>query len=218
MSTLKELRFALLCVLVIGIFPGRTVAQSEHPATVQRRNDCRLAVQVIRTGHPATKTQWALDRIAGCGADGGGAIAAAMRAARASADTVLLERLTRPTMWLRDGSSFQTALEIGADRTASPQARVFALRTLLWAMVPGGSVGYGDLADEVQGRGRRCLGFGPSTHVIVARGSPLPADWEQRVRALAARLMRDPAEPRPVRRAAVCTQLFEPSEAAKRLP
>jgi hypothetical protein len=198
-------------VMVLACAPAAALAQPDSAHAAQRRNDCRLAAHVLRTGHPAPKSDWALAVIPACGAEGGQALGAAFRAARASADTVALERLTRPALWLRDNSLFDAALEIGADRSASPQARVFAMRTLLWLIVPGGGVGYADLADEVGGRTRNCLGFGPSTHVVIRRGEPLPSNYEQSIRSLATRIMNDPHEPRPVRRAAACAQLFRPN-------
>lgn len=198
-------------MVVLACAPAVALAQPDSARVAQRRTDCRLAAQVLRTGHPAPKSDWALAVIPTCGADGAQALGEAFRAARASTDTIALDRLTRPALWLRDNSLFNAALEIGADRSATPQARVFAIRTLLWVMVPGGGVGYADLADEVQGRTRNCLGFGPSTHVVVRRGEPLPSDFEQRIRSLATRIINDPHEPRPVRRAAVCAQLFRPS-------
>jgi len=196
-------------LLVLAACAPRLVAAQERPDSVHHRNDCRLAAQVISTGRPLPRREWALEVIQNC-REGGSALAGAMRESRLSSDTAHLNALTWPAIRLRDGEIFQAAMQIAADRGASTQARVFAIRTLMWSMYPGGGLEYADLADLVQGRPRNCFGHGPSTHTIVTQGTPLPADYVARAKALARALDHDATETLAVRRAAVCLSLVRP--------
>src|SRR3712207_2660099 len=97
--THSRARGVLLPVLCAPVLYAVSVStQSDPTYAIQRRNDCRLASQTIRTGHPAPKPDWSLGAISTCGAEGGEAIAAALRVARTSTDTVLLDRLKKPTL------------------------------------------------------------------------------------------------------------------------
>jgi hypothetical protein len=203
----RTLCFACLSVLA-GCAPRAVLAQA-NPDSVHHGNDCRLAAQVISTGHPAHRAEWALAKIQNC-RDGGHTLAQAISARRSSSDVEALDAVTRPAIRLRDGEVFSASLEIAGDRGASPQARVFAIRTLMWAMFPGGGIEYSDLADLVQGRQRSCFGHGPSTETEITQGTPLPRDYVDRAKALARRLNEDETEVHSVRRAAVCLALVQP--------
>lgn len=201
------LRYAPL--LVLAACAPRMVLAQDRPDSVHHRNDCRLAAQVISTGQPLPRREWALAVIQGC-REGGPALARAMQESRLSSDTAYLNSLTWPAIRLRDGEIFQAAMQVAADRGASTQARVFAIRTLMWSMYPGGGLDYADLADLVQGRPRSCFGPGPSTHTSVTQGTALPADFVARAKALAKTLDHDATEALAVRRAAVCLTLLRP--------
>jgi hypothetical protein len=208
---MKMLAMMLRCapLLTLAACAPRAVLAQDRPDSVHHRNDCRLAAQVISTGQPLPRREWALAVIQGC-REGGPALARAMRESRLSSDTAYLNALTWPAIRLRDGEIFQAAMQVAADRGASTQARVFAIRTLMWSMYPGGGIDYADLADLVQGRPRSCFGHGPSTHTSVTQGAALPVDFVARAKELAKTLDHDPTEPLPVRRAAVCLTLVRP--------
>jgi hypothetical protein len=180
------------------------LAQAE-PDSVHRRNECRLAAQVISTGNPAPRKDWALAVIRTC-REGGAALARAISRARTNPDTAALNALTAPTVQLRDGAVFATALEIAGDRSASVEARVFAIRTLIWSMYPGGGINYPDLS----GGSHRCLGYGPSLHTEVTQGAALPRDYVARAKSLARTLTENVTEAVPVRRAASCLGIVNP--------
>jgi hypothetical protein len=196
----KRLSLAVLAILGAAV---PLHAQAE-PDSVKLRNDCRLAVQVTLTGNPAPRREWARWAIMRCGAEGGRVIAQAIRANKSSSDTALLNRITWPAFELRDGNVFLAAYEVLGDKSATPQARVFAVRTLLLALRPNSYLTYPDLADETGGRQRTCYGSGGSFHLVVHPGTPLPPDYDVRVREIGARLAADASEPRAVRRAAAC--------------
>jgi hypothetical protein len=148
---------------------------------------------------------WAFAVIRTC-RDGGAALAQAIRANRTSGDTAFLNALTEPAIQLRDGDVYTAAMEVAADRGASREARVFAIRTIIWSMYPGGGIDYSALSDGSQG----CLGQGPSTHTEVTQGTSLPSDYVARAKSLARTLTEDGMEPAAVRRAASCLRIVRP--------
>lgn len=194
-----------VAVAIVGLFlTWESSAAQEHPDSVHRRNHCRLAVQVIETGHPAPRREWALDYIRLCGTEGGRALAQALRAARQVSDTAMLGRLTAPALHMIDGELFTSALAVAADETATTEARGFSFRVLIQSIDPGRSLGYADLT-ELPGAHSSCAGVGAGFHFQPRTGSPLPSDAPAQVLATAQRVAVSTA-PLQVLRAARCTQ------------
>lgn len=189
----------LAAVLPLGLH-GQVPADSVH-----LRNNCRLAEQVLSTGHPAPHWSWALTTIARC-RTGGPALASAIRGTRTSTDTALLNAVTRPSSQLRDKVVYEAALSIASDRTASTPARVFAIRTLLWAFIPGSWITYSNLVGSPESGA--CYGGGQPLHSYVVVGERLPSDYARRVNDLGLRVARDTSEPSEVRAAAGCAALI----------
>lgn len=140
----------------------------------------------------------------------GSEVAMGMRASRASSDVVELDSITRPAFSLRDAEVFAAALEIAGDPAASSEARVFALRSLIWARAPGFRLSYADLT-VLDGKPSRCLGLPPYLGFTYRRGAPLPNDYDLRIRGLTAALRSDPGTPAVVRAAALCAEVYTPS-------
>jgi hypothetical protein len=194
-----------------------SVNAQANPDSIEHRNDCRLAVQVVTTGRPAVKTDWAIRQMRTC-PEAATELATALRAARTRHDTVALNRLTEPADWLRDGSIFSAAMDVLRDRTASPVARVYATRVLMWAYVPGEEIRYGHLVD-VDGDGDwTCGGLGPSLHGELVRAAPLPAGWVGQGQTLGRSIALAPDEPAPVRQAATCLAMVIPFPHVGNLP
>lgn len=191
---LRTTTFALLAALL----PAHCLGQT-NPDSVKHRNDCRLAAQVLATGNPAPRYQWALEMAWNC-AEAAPMIAQRLEALANSLDTAALNALTAPTIKLRDGRIFAAALRVAGSKTATPEARAFAVRTLIYAMRPGGGITYAALINPDAG----CFGGGPSPHQSITPGAPLPADYVQQVNALGRRLARDTTEPESIRRIGFC--------------
>jgi hypothetical protein len=202
--------------LILALLPLAASAQA-NPDSIKNRNDCRLAVQVITTGQPAVKTDWAMTFVRDC-SEFPAALARALREARASRDTGHLNRLTAPADWLRDGGVYSAAYEVLRDRTASPEARVFAIRVLMWAYLPGMELNYSHLVDTDGDGYPTCGGLGPSLHGEIVRGMPLPAGWEESGRALGRSLALDGSEAVQVQQAARCLALAIPFPYARDMP
>jgi hypothetical protein len=142
-------------------------------------------------------------------AEEGAAVAAALRAHRASNDTLLLDSISRPAIALRDGQIFEAPIEIAGGGSASVEARVFALRTLITIRYPGMLPEYGDLTGTPERPGT-CSGPGPATHWTFRRGVPVPANFNERIAELTTRLIENDSTPFPVRRAAGCAATYPP--------
>jgi hypothetical protein len=210
------IRFIGVC-LAVALLPLRVAGQAS-PDSVKFRNDCRLATQVVTTGHPAVKTDWAMTIIRECPAVAG-ALARALAGARSSTDTVELTRITNAADWLRDGSLFAAAYDLLGDRAASHEARIFGVRVLMWAFLPGTEIRYSHLVAIVDGDGVPiCAGLGPSLHGDLVIGTPLPPDWAPRAQHLGRTIALDPTEPVRVRQAARCLALAIPYAHLRNLP
>jgi hypothetical protein len=205
---IRDMRRLLLTAVVAVLFPLAASAQA-NPDSVRFRNDCRLAMQVVTTGHPAMKIDWAMAFVRECPGLAGN-LARALREARTSRDTAELNRLTTPADWLRDGALFSTARELLADETASPEARVFAVRVLMWAYVPGMEIDYQNLVDTDGDGIPTCSGLGPGLHGELQRGAPLPGDWIAQGQALGRAVALDTGGDARVRQAARCLAVIIP--------
>lgn len=193
-------------IAIVSLLPACASAQT-HADTVHQRNDCRLASQVVATGHPAPHMDWALQLIGACGRDGGAALAAAIRRTQQSADIPSLDALTQATRTFRDGEVFTAARDVAADRGASIPARVFAFRTMLTALSQGRVLSYAQMTRS--DAERACAGLLPSTHDKFTDGSPLPLDARNAAQEVAAALLAgEAAAPPEVMQAARCLMRY----------
>lgn len=197
---------ALLTVLMFGGF-GEARAQA-NPDQVHRRNNCRLAEQVIRTGHPANKTAWAWDYVGYCPRElQVPLLVARMQQARRSTDEAFVSAALLRASTLRDATLFREVLGVAGDPEATEIARVYAFLTLDALRDPSRAPDYelfvrlGEMEDTSVGpcSTRR-------SHPTVAEEgvTPLPANYRDQIAAIAARTARDDRQPRPVRGAARC--------------
>jgi hypothetical protein len=209
---MRVLRVLVLCAACVA--PATLHAQ-ETPHEIRRRNDCRLAEQVIRTGHPAPHLRRAYERARYC-PNIGRAVAEAMNRSRTSNDTALLNAITSPMMNLRDGRVYETAMAVARDRSASVPARVFAIRALVWLLRPGVVIEYADLTDEPgDPEPRACIRSGTPLHLRLSRGEPIPENYVEAIHRFGSDTQADPSEPRAIKRAAVCAT-FPPIDVSRR--
>lgn len=197
--------FRGMAVLAALITTGPLHAQAD-PDSIKHQAECLFAKQVVVTGQPAPDLRWALGYLAACGAGAqGSAVAQGVRRLRTEADTAVLRPYWRVAQYLRDRHLFEAAEEIATDRSASTQARVFAIAGLIGAVRDRSIADY----DQLVG------GFRPDG--LVAGGcwwvvsgefqrteTPLPDNYLERVTAVRERLRNDPSEPLDVRTAASC--------------
>lgn len=191
------------------VFPTALVSQTRAMDGDRNGRLCAIALEIVRTGDSRAYTRavtgypdeykqaWAYSRIRTCGAAGAAALATRIQAEGSSRDLARLEMITAPTRELRDGSLFEAAVRLARDGGASSEARVFAFRTLMWALEPRLTLEYGGLITD------RCVG-GYTLHLDTWDGTPLPENRRSRIREVAERTFSLQATPAAVRKAAAC--------------
>lgn len=195
-----------LLLMSAALLMARPASAQADPDSVKLAADCRLAVQVMTTGHPAPHLEWARSLMGYCGrGTWAGAASAAIRRLRTSTDAAELSREWRHLWLLRDADVFDAVSEIAADERSSVPARLWALRTLANYIDPEGSYilepRLGPSGEVDACIANRSAG---STDLHVAK--PLPTDFAAHARDLARAIGNKPAEPVPVRAAAWCVE------------
>lgn len=180
-------------VLLAVVSPKMLPAQhSTHPDSVQARNDCRLAHQVLVHGQPANKYNWALTIIGDCGPEGADAIAHALRAQRsAQARSAELDDLASVASMIVDAEVFRAALQVASDETAGEAARVHAM-SIIHAQITGADLPYEALVTDPR-TGPLIVGEVSTFEPLVVR--ELPADARATALATLSRLRAEAGNP-----------------------
>jgi hypothetical protein len=196
---------------------GTSVPASESP--IVPRRECRSYQQLVSPAQPEAFAARSLKRVQACPEQAGRALAAELRRLRTSTDTARLEKATRLAHYLHDGELWRGALSLAGDSGASPEARVFAFRTLVWTMAPAARLSYGGMIRPwpqalLESGGSYTIHYygGHTAHDLTwpAFGTPTPADFLSRTRAVCGRVAADPNEADLVRRAARTTCAWKP--------
>jgi hypothetical protein len=133
---------------VVAVLAGTPLsAQTRERDDVHLRNDCRLAAQVISTGHPAPRREWAYGIIRGCDESGPRTLAMAWRTS-VPGDPASLGLLVAATRTFNDRSVVDAVSDVARNRDAPEAARVHAFTLLYSYAVPGLYVDAGDLLDR----------------------------------------------------------------------
>jgi hypothetical protein len=120
----------LTCAVALPLVPVELRAQDRgaNPLTVKHRNDCRLAAQVLSTGEPHTKRDWARGYIATCKNDGPPAIVQEWR--NVPNDTAAVVQLMRASTAIRDIRIYEQVRSVVLDRSRTDVVRVGAMHVL----------------------------------------------------------------------------------------
>lgn len=140
-----------LLILAIGLFaaPARAQSANERPGVVQHRNNCRLAAQVLSTGEPRTKAEWARGYIVDCADEGPPILAAQWRTVRA--DTGAVAGLVWRSARLADSRIYQQARAVVLDRSKPDVVRVGAMFVLDSYVNPSHAATFGDVRPPERG-------------------------------------------------------------------
>jgi hypothetical protein len=138
--------------LLLAAAPGLLAAQDERSDEVHTRNDCRLAAQVIETGHPHPRARWAFETIGRCGEEGPPALAKRWR--DIAADTAEVRDLINASARLRDRRLFDLASSVSRDPSRPDVVRVGAMILLVSYVDPHHLVSFPALAPRDLGRRR----------------------------------------------------------------
>lgn len=195
--------------LLIAIFGVEIAAAQANPDSVKQRNDCRLAEQVITTGHPRRHAVWASSQLRTCGGDAfSRSIAAGLERLRTSSDTTALSVLwNRALLYVNSRSVFNQGLAIAADPSASTQAREFALTGLLRMLKPDAVIWLHTVTrTDREGHYRSSFCYDGVTAGIRPQviGSPVDASAAARMREAGQMILGDASAPAGVRAAAYC--------------
>jgi hypothetical protein len=95
---------------------------------VKHRTDCRLAAQVLITGQPRTKRDWARGYIATCKNEGPPAIVQEWR--NVPSDTAAVVQLMRASTAIRDMRIYEQVRSVAVDRSRADMVRVGAMHVL----------------------------------------------------------------------------------------
>lgn len=145
-STLAPLRMsALVAVVALVVLQTPLVAQSnDHSAEMQHRNDCRLAAQVFRSGHPHPKYEWARLQITSCRDEGPDVLAEEWRTTRG--DTAQLRYLVFNTGRMRDARLFEQLRDAVGDRSRANAVRIAAMLSLAKYVDPYSALSFSDVS------------------------------------------------------------------------
>jgi hypothetical protein len=198
---------AIAFLIACGVTQAAS-AQAD-PDSVKHRADCRLAEQVVSTGHPRPHSAWAGSELRTCGKEAfERAALAALRRLATSTDTAELAALWgHALLHVNDRAVFDEALRIAGDPAATPQARGFAFVGGLRMLKPNAWIVYSTVtatAREGEYRSSWCTdGWGPSVHPSVI-GEGLDARAGDRMRQVGLVVENDVSAPVAVRAAALC--------------
>ena len=200
-------RVVSLALLSAFAIAARLEGQAD-PDSVKLRNSCRLALQVLATGVPAPKREWAQVIAPQCNVtDRQVALVAGVNRLRTSHDIRELEQVVESLVSFHDGQLFAAVLGLAGDNGASNEARIEAFVALkgLSSGLPG--LRYADFAAGISEDGiplGRCGGFSDHKLPWTDGVTPLPADFKARITRVAGRVRRDTSLPGSVRGAAGC--------------
>jgi hypothetical protein len=192
---------ALSLVALISV-AGATRCDAQNPGYLRPDEQaCRSAARIVETGRPSKTEAMAGWIIRECGgAIAGNAAASATSALRRERDVSVLAEGTSPFWGLQDTAFYRAARQVAGDRSASPEARAVAIRSILGMLYQGVyAVSYASLMSD----GDDCQLAG-HTGTLPPDGTGLPANTEAQVRKSFTAIAADDGEPASVRSAAAC--------------
>lgn len=166
-------------VLTAGLFLALPLnAQNEEVAlNAKRRNECRLAAQVLDTGHPRPHREWALRYISRCENEGPAVLAAQWRNAPVAGAE--LEAIVWSSLRLRDARLYDQLRATAADHSRPSSMRVAAMLVLARYTDPRNAIWLSDLVPPDSIRRiplvlSSSTGFYPITGEVPLSGSIAP--------------------------------------------
>lgn len=186
--------WAAVCVAGLGAVPLRG-QDADRSLAVRHRNECRLAAQVVSTGHPRTKAEWAKDYLLNCEEDAPPVLAGLWR--DLPADTGRVEWLVAISSRIRDGRIYDQARTVALDRSRPDVVRVGAMIVLAQYADPYAGYSLAVLAPPPEPVRRVLRPTVGSTYGVQLRGPiPITGPVDDAVRTLLAQVAEtDPSRP-----------------------
>lgn len=191
------MRYLTMVFCVTLLSSPATLVGQQVDRTAKRAADCAHAAQVIQAATQGSERAVALDRLAACGVEGGQLLARELRQLRTEADTTPLLRDYYKVVRIRDASVLDTALDLMADRGATAEARIVAMKIIVAYSQPTRvSLPF---ANFVPGGGHT---LASQDHFGQHEGAVLPAGWTGDAMERLGELAADPSESTTIRYAA----------------
>lgn len=152
-------RTLLLVAVLLLTATTPAKAQDDRAAEVNKRNNCRLAAQVLTSGHPHPRFDWARATIADCEDEGPAYFAAQW--AKAPADTAALRQMIAGSSRVRDARVYASLRETATDASRPSLVRVAAMIGLAEYVDPSISIDLSEL----------CVPEGPINRIRFRGGS-----------------------------------------------
>ena len=189
-------------VVVMGLtLPQTAPAQAAHPDSV-RGGNCRLASQVLTTGQPAARRQWALSYISYCpAATTAPALRAGLTRAAAAGEVSTFQRLASTALYVHDDRLLDQLLSVATNATYPERIRLAAMVKLDQLRAPAR---VWKVEELMQGDGRDCPNAVRSHPADVASFPSRSRAFLARLETARASLAADPAQPASIRRLAKC--------------
>lgn len=180
--------------------------------SAQTAKQCDAAAKIVASGSVNPNQRSAYLTLGGCGAVGANAFATGIPKLATVTDTLKLDDYMSAADNWGDAVVYSAAAHLAMNSSATPQARVFAIRHLIGLVQRRSSFDYGGLiagADTtVLADGTRqfsgCEGGFVSEPAGSISATPLPSDVADQIRATLASLVTSQAAPKQVRAAAAC--------------
>jgi hypothetical protein len=161
-----------LYVLLAVLAPTSVAGQQWSPPLAPTPEECARAQSYVRDTGPSPERKPAMQYLARCGAQGGVALAEELRALRGVSNSGTLVREYADLARILDGAVLRAALDLAADRAATPESRIIAFKLLIsyadWRQV---SLPFSSF---LPGNARV---LASQDHFGRSDGAPLPADW-----------------------------------------
>jgi hypothetical protein len=144
-----ELMRRLALVAAFSLFGAVPVAAQhiDRRAEAHHRNQCRLAGQVLTTGHPEPKREWARSYVTMCEEEAPEFFASEW--ARVEGDTARLGDLVFDSGRIRDERLYEALRSVVSDRSRPELVRVGAMLVLSRYVDPHSAVWFSDLRPPV---------------------------------------------------------------------
>ena len=200
---------AVLMVGLLALDVPRLLYAQEKDDTDK---SCEKAAKIVTKGHPEKKEEWALGVLTNCGRAGADAFMAGIAQEAAVSDTIALETFFSHVDVWRDATIMNASLDLARTTTATPAARVFAVRHLIQLVRTRTRFRYGELVrgstvtvtpDSMATFKPGCVAWHGS-EIPDQSATPLPADYQTTIRTALATLVNDPATPDMLKKAARC--------------
>ncbi len=146
--------YPFVVVLLAGCAGSRAhTANIDGAATTA----CEAAATILISGPDSTSSLAARRLIRACPVRAGELLAPFLRESRAMTNLDQLDVRTRSMQYLHDAQLLAAGIEVATDTLAAPEARVAALRVMLWTKAPGHAVTMRDMIGSDGCGSRACL-------------------------------------------------------------